>query len=281
MFDQRHPACPQNTLVNRLLCVPDRKIRKEDPSRIGSTSNGDRPPPYLQLPISQCFESHARLHRRLRQVELPDCPSDIDSLRKAIFARTGTEAGWTIYQELQKYLPSERSHITGFRVSVSYSFTDDDHVVCTLVEWREQCGTDALAIFDVAADDPTRYNYIIHYGKDANLKPLDQFQWSSTSIEWDLSAMGELQTLLKAVQHVLGIMEMPKDDLEVLYVGNRNLDCCRNEYEAAECDTNMGSVRNYAGLLFEHFLRIEQVERLIEPAKQVLEDLTSVHRSFP
>jgi len=235
------------------------------------------PPQHLQLPNGQCFEAPARLHRRLRRTELPDFPRDLDSL---IFTHTGSGVGWTICQVLRRHLPPEKSQITGFRVSVAYSFTNDD-MICTVVEWRERSGVDVLAIFDVDADDPNRYSYLMHYGMDANLTMLDQFQWCWTSILWNLSERAELQTLIQAAQHVLGILEMPRTDLEVLYAGDRKQNCSTKEYEAGEDNSNMISLRHYARLLFQHFLRIEQVERLLEPSKQILEEVTSIDRKFP
>lgn len=231
----------------------------------------------LQLPNGQCFESLARLHRRLRQTELPAFPSELDSL---LFTHTGSEIGWTIYQVLQRHLPREKSQITGLRVSVAYSFTNGD-MICTVVEWRERSGVDVLAIFDVDADDPNQYSYIMHYGTDANLTRLDQSQWCGTSILWNLSEMTELQTLLEAAQHVLGILEMPRIDLEVLYGGDRKQDCSSKEYETVEEHSKMIRLRHYTRLLFQHFLRIEQVERLLQPSSQMLEELTSIDRKFP
>jgi hypothetical protein len=40
-------------------------------------------------------------------------------------------------------------------------------------------------------------------------------------------------------------------------------------------------MRNYARLLFHHFLKIEQVEGILEPARQLIEEITSFEGTFP
>lgn len=180
-----------------------------------------------------CFDVPSRLHRLLRQSELPDFPQTPEALIETIFTHTGSEIGWPICHALQRYLPPDKSRITGLRVSVAFSFMNDD-MICVMVEWRERSGADILAIFDVNAVDPNRCSYILHYGFDANLNAQDQFRWNRTSILWNLAEMADLQTLLEAAQHVLGILQMPRSDLEVLYGGDQKQNCSKKEYLSAD-----------------------------------------------
>jgi hypothetical protein len=114
-----------------------------------------------------------------------------------------------------------------------YSFTKDD-MICVLLEWRERTGVEILTIFDVDADDPDRCSYIMHCGFDVNLNNMGQSRWGRTSVSWNLSEMPDLRTLLEAAEHALGILELPRSDVEILYRGDRKQDCSIKEYVAPE-----------------------------------------------
>jgi hypothetical protein len=176
-----------------------------------------------------------RLHQRLRQYELPDVQTRLSTLIEVISTQTGPDVGWTIHQALRRHLPSESSQITGFRVSVAYSFTNDD-MICVMLEWREWTGVEVLAIFDVDPDDPGRYSYIMHYGMD--LKMMDEERWGSTSVLWNLSDMSDLRILLEATQHVLGILDLPGRDVEILYGGDRKRNCSTEAYAPLRGDSD-------------------------------------------
>ena len=83
-----------------------------------------------------------------------------------------------------------------------------------------------MAIFDVDPDNPGRYSYMIHYGSHIDLKLMDEEAcWGCTSVLWDLSEMSDLRVLLESAQHVLGILDLPGRDVEILYGGDHTQNC--------------------------------------------------------
>ena len=109
--------------------------------------------------------------------------------------------------------------ITRFRVSVVSPFTNDEQW-WPILEWVDDHELNAIAIFDMNDEDETgRCNYILHYGaKKAAYDGEDaKGTWKSTSIAWKVTDFGVLKTLFQALQHALGILQLPKSDARQLY----------------------------------------------------------------
>ena len=196
----------------------------------------------------------------------------------AISSRTGLEVGCRIYGALQSQLGSDPSQIVAFRVSVVYSFTLDD-MYCVLLEWRERTGVEAIAIFDEDPDNPEFLSYMIHYQSEVTT---EYGQCGRSYVLWNLREMSDIRTLLEATQHVLGVLDLPARDAMVLYSNKRGQDCSIEEYYALVGGMlTMFSTTRYARLLFQHFVRIEQVASAVAPAMRFLEERTSVEGKPP
>lgn len=222
----------------------------------------------------QCFDTTERLHQRLRQTELL---GDESALLEAICSCADSDTGWTIYEALLNYLRSDTSQITGFRASIVYSFTTDD-INCVLVEWREQSGKEALAVFDVDRTQPEYCSYMVHSG--TRLDIAGEKRWNRTSISWNLPEMSILCVLLEAVQHVSGLLDMPRSDVKFLYCKRHEENCSVDEYITPWSALTLFRLRKYTQLLFRHFVRIEQVKSAVGTAMPLLDERTLFKSRF-
>jgi len=169
------------------------------------------------------------ISQRLSDTALPGFARETSALFDVISESAGSAIGQTIYQALRPHF--EASGIAGFRVNVAHSFTNDN-IVCTVLEWKSRCGGDFVAIFEVDPNNPGRYNYIMHshHGSDAIVEVTGNDSSDCASVSWNLCDLSAMRTLLERAQHVLGILELPKGDVDVLYCGNHQDTCSAEEY---------------------------------------------------
>ena len=178
------------------------------------------------------------ISQQLSETALPAVARHPSALLDVISTCTGSAIGQTIYRALQPHF--ETSDISGFRVNVVHSFTND-HEVCTVLEWESQSRGGFVAIFDVDPNDPGQYNYLMHWhhGPDGRVDGTGKELSTNASVSWNLCHPSAIRSLLERAQHVLGILELPKRDVDILYRGNRQDTCSAEEYTPSQKEINL------------------------------------------
>jgi hypothetical protein len=182
--------------------------------------------------LSLCFEGVRVLDRHLTERSPPDFHGDTSALVNTMSAYTANKGeGRLIYDALREYFGPETSNLKSLRVTVSHQFARDE-AVCTLVEWRDRADARFLAIFTFDPDDQERCNYLVYSGSNPEVMGAGKDGQNTSCVHWNLSDLSEMTTLLEAAQHVVGILELSKSDIDVLYCGNRDNTCSTKEYVA-------------------------------------------------
>lgn len=75
-----------------------------------------------------------------------------------------------------------------------------------------------MAVFELDGDDTSLCNYIIHFRFPEGHK-MRQDRPIKSSLVWNVSDISKLKSLFKAVQHIIGILELPGSDRRELYCG--------------------------------------------------------------
>jgi hypothetical protein len=185
--------------------------------------------PYASF-LFLCFECIQILDRLLDVRPLPEFHGNTWALVDTISAQSASKGtGRLIWDALQNYFGADACHLKSLRVSVSHQFARDE-VVCTLVEWIDRSDARYLAIFTFDPDDHERCNYLVYSGCNQGVKGGSKGGGPESYVYWNLSDLSEMTTLLEAVQHVVGILELSKSDIDVLYCGNRDDTCSTKEY---------------------------------------------------
>jgi hypothetical protein len=154
---------------------------------------------------------------------------DFSTIFETICTRTGLKAGCAINQELQSHLSSRKATITRFRVSIISPFINNEQN-WSILEWSEENGADGMAIFDVIDEGGTsNCSYLLHYGVKSVPSTRGVEGWNRTSIAWKVSDFGVLKTLFQALQHALGILQLPKADARKLYCNDNPDEQCTTE----------------------------------------------------
>lgn len=153
-----------------------------------------------------------QIHVQLSKLPLSGTSPDRPSSRfDALSARTGPDIARTIDKTLQTHLQLREARITSFRASVIYSFPNDDKS-WPMLEWGEDNGSQVLAIFALDDDDmPESCSYIMHSAHSGAQS------WCPTDLTFNVSDFAVMKTLFQAAQHVLGLLQMPKEDAVMLY----------------------------------------------------------------
>jgi hypothetical protein len=185
------------------------------------------PPQHWRMLVTGVAGGMVRLHHRLRPCQRPDRSSIVE----CISSRTGSEVAHNVDQELRKHIHLNFAQLVGFRASVVYPFTEDQQPWLVL-EWRENDGTEGVAVFDTD-DGSDRYSYLIHYGLGRG-DPVEGKHWEHSSIAWNVSDLSVLKALFQASHHALGLLEMPKSDAVQLYCFNSSESCNHKSFSTEE-----------------------------------------------
>ena len=119
-----------------------------------------------------------------------------------------------ILQTLEHRFQQNNAHVTAFRASVVYSFTNE-RCSFPVIEWREGMDTEVMAIF-LLDDQGTVCSWLMHYGYGTNTSG-DGGRWRSTSISWCVGEIMHLKSLFEAAQHLLGILQWKPEDILNFY----------------------------------------------------------------
>jgi hypothetical protein len=144
-----------------------------------------------------------QLLAKLSDVPLATCTDILESISYC----TGSQVALIIHQELYKYT---KQGITAFRVLKIYPMTDNGQW-WPLLQWKEG-NTDVLAIFDVGEENSENCRRLMG-------KSTDRDHSAPISLAWKIEDVSILTTLFQAAQHLVGILEMPKNDAVKLYCG--------------------------------------------------------------
>lgn len=162
--------------------------------------------------------------------KLSDVPpaACIDILESISYC-TGPQVALIIHRELYKYMVSTNQGITAFRVLIIYPMTDSGQW-WPLLKWKEG-NTDVLAIFDVDEENSENCSWLMGKSTERGLS-------APVSLAWKVEDMSILKTLFQAAQHLVGILEMPKNDAVKLYCGGET-DCPSEQYAPFLADSNL------------------------------------------
>lgn len=171
----------------------------------------------LQLAMAQLFEAVSAdlgsLHNLLLQRDLPEIGSDKMTLFQQISSRVNRLE--VAVQVMEKFQDLSRDvQVKGFRVSVVYPFESDDQS-WIILEWREEDGVNALAIFDVN-EESDGCSYLVHYVSSVTTSARENGR-NRPALIWNVADMPGLKTLFQAALHALGILKMPKSDALNVY----------------------------------------------------------------
>jgi hypothetical protein len=162
-----------------------------------------------------------RLQLHLLETPFPDLPIPLFSFVETISARTTLEIALTVDRVIQNILASIPAHITAIRVSEIYSFGDSD-VCWQVIEWRENNSEEIIAVFQI--DDAGPPECGCSWLMLSSPPPIERCKGdpqATMTLSWNVLDMTTLNTLFWAVQHGLGILEMPKADATKIYCRNK------------------------------------------------------------
>ena len=146
-----------------------------------------------------------------------------------IRSRTGEDVAIALDHAIQRHLESTKAQIHQFRASVVYPFADDDFS-WPVLEWTEGEDTEVLAIYEIdLKSEGERCSWLMHYGFGRSIQSEGQ-PWKKAMISWNATNMGDLKTLFRVSQHLLGILEWPNTDIFQLYCQEGDGNCSNEEY---------------------------------------------------
>jgi len=171
-----------------------------------------------QLSVTHLFEAVwedvSSLHDILLQRTLPELRADqSEMLRQISFRVSPASIALEINEKFQN-IRSTDAQLEGFRVSVVNPFNSDEQS-WPLLEWKDQGGTNGLAIFDID-EESAGCSYLVHYASPAIDSRGDRTQ-KLPALAWNVTDLSALKTLFQATQHALGVLQMPKSDALMLY----------------------------------------------------------------
>jgi hypothetical protein len=177
------------------------------------------------------------LHSQVARKELPPTSEGFDPLtiQEMISQWTTHEAAKSITQSLAVYQQTTNAHMTGFRASTVYSFTNNEHS-WPVVEWKEDDDTEVLAIFDTEPHvvQTGLCSWLMHHGVGIN-QGKEPRRWKKTSISWSVLCISRLKVLFRAAQRLLEILEWPVLDAMRLYCTSSSEDCSSETYLSVRC----------------------------------------------
>jgi hypothetical protein len=170
------------------------------------------------------------LHRRLVNQPLTQGSVNYDTIFEAMSAWTTSERALSVARTLQRYFEQYGVNPTAFRVSVLFSFLNDDRS-WPVVEWKENDDKELIALFhfDEKSPRPGVCSCLVHYGAGLISDPTNDVRWKDTSIAWGVTDMSHLKTLFGAAQHFLGILEWSPVVALNLYCEVEPTDCSEEE----------------------------------------------------
>jgi hypothetical protein len=153
------------------------------------------------------------LRRRITPHQLPEkrLMSNRSAIVESVSSLLGSQVAETVYRALKTRILAETPHTTGCRARQVYPLTDSEQS-WLLLEWVEG-NTDVICIFDIKDEaDHESCSWLLHCrtGKTDS-------EATSSSLHWSVTDISVLKTLFQVAQHVLGILEMPKEDAIQLY----------------------------------------------------------------
>ena len=222
--------------------------------------------PSTKEALSKSLEDFKIYARALNKVHLllakqplsRSTPVTYDTILDAVSAWTTAERARTIADSLRKHFDDAGTCATAFRVSVLFSFLNDDQM-WPVVEWQEDTNKELLALFhfDENSHGPGVTSWLVHYGAGVMS---DETRWKETSIAWGVTDISHLKALFGAAQHFRGILEWPPAIAMTLYCQIEPLNASKEEYVFVVPLSLILRLTYYATLLCEHFHKIKMLE---------------------
>jgi len=130
----------------------------------------------------------------------------------AFFAKvasyTDAKTAGIICRDIQNHVQLQTADLAAYAVFLLYPFHNNE-ISWPIVQWQEQNGREALAIFDIAYRDEEDWmsSYIIHFGVN---KMVLTARWSRRELVWNATSMHALKALFNVAQHGAGILTLPQ-----------------------------------------------------------------------
>ena len=113
-----------------------------------------------------------------------------------------------ICRDIQNHVHLQTTHLAAFAVFLLYPFHNNE-ISWPIVQWQEQNGQEALAIFDIASGEEEDWtpSYMIHLGMT---KTVLTARWGRRALIWNAASMHALKALFNIAQHGAGILTLPQ-----------------------------------------------------------------------
>jgi hypothetical protein len=208
-------------------------INRQQRHRWGSFSPNSTPrrfvesPPLPQSEFLCVLDVVDLLHRLFRGSEARDSSPHDSNLTNMVSSCTNPEIADIVNEIIRYHLCSSKAEVISGSAFVGYPFTNEKQS-WLMVHWRETNGRDVMAVFDLEGN-AERCNYVIHYGSNWTNYEGNNHCWETSLLLWNVNDISSLKTIFQGVQHILGVLELPKHVAEKLYCGNLG-GCSKEEY---------------------------------------------------
>jgi len=171
------------------------------------------------------------LHCKVSWRELPDIygPPTAETRKRLIAAVSHEDNATGVEACLQEYLASTGLWICRFRASMLYPFGQDD-LAWPVLEWTDNQGGEALAIFETDVHPgPDICSWIMHRGLGRTNGQFEGRVWLHSELNWSVTGINILDTLVRAAQHLSGLLDWSHVDIQTIYCFNDFQNCSEEE----------------------------------------------------
>jgi hypothetical protein len=168
----------------------------------GSAAQGRQYGPYiLSAAIRQLF------------ITLSKTPYDELTNILEMISRTNPDEAEILYKQIQTW----EKEIAAFHALVIYPMADNEQS-WTILRWKEVT-REVLAIFSPDDDDSQICSWLMYINRH-----------NGSSLDWHVLDITALKSLFLAAQHLLGILEMPKEVVSRIYAHEDSGNISMEEY---------------------------------------------------
>lgn len=160
------------------------------------------------------------LHRKVSWRELPDIygPPTAETRKRLITAISHEDDANGVEDLVSEYLSSTGLWMTRFRASMLYPFGQNDRS-WPVLEWTDNQGGEVLAIFETDVHPaPEVCSWIMHRGAGRTNGQFESGRvWVQSELNWSVTGLNILNTLVQAAQHLSGILDWSHADIQTIY----------------------------------------------------------------
>jgi hypothetical protein len=162
------------------------------------------------------------LHFKVSWSELPDIygPPNSETRKQLLTAVSHEDIATGVEECVQEYLRATGLWIYRFRVSMLYPLGQDDRA-WPVLEWTDNQGGEVVAIFETDVQPgPDVCSWIMHRGVGRNNGQIGGRIWHHSELNWSVTGIDILGTLVKAAQHLSAMLDWSHVDIQTIYCFN-------------------------------------------------------------